>query len=99
MIKMQEEQNQIGTKQTKVELQLIPDEANVELSARKIIFSITCDGSKLTKADSGLVEEFQEEVWVTIKTTKADAGIVPNIDLSVHERCTTKMTKADSGIA
>jgi len=31
MINMQEEQNQIGTKQTKVELQIIPDEAKVEL--------------------------------------------------------------------
>ena len=96
---MQEDQNQIRTTQTKVELQIIPNEANVESSTGKIILSLTCDGSKLTKADSGLVEEFQEEVWVTVKTTKADAGIVPNIDLSVHERCTTKMTKADSGIA
>lgn len=96
---MQEDQNQIRTTQTKVELQIIPNEANVELSNGKIILSLTCDGSKLTKADSGLVEELQEEVWVTVKTTKADAGIVPNIDLSVHERCTTKMTKADSGIA
>jgi hypothetical protein len=99
MINMQEEQNQIGTKQTKVELQIIPDEAKVELCARKIIFSITCDGSKLTKADSGLVEEFQEEIWVNAKITKAESGQIPDIDVSVHERCGSKLTKADSGIA
>ena len=94
---MQEEEKQIGTTQTKVDLQIIPSEANSESCAGKLILSITCDGSKLTKADSGRVEEFQEEIWVTIKSTKADAGILPDIDLSVHERCTTKMTKADSG--
>jgi hypothetical protein len=94
---MQEEQNQIGTTQTKVELQILPDETNIESTAGKIILSITCDGSKLSKVNSRLVEEFHEEVWVTIKTTKADAFIIPNIELSVHEKCTTKMTKADSG--
>ncbi len=112
---MTEEKNQSEKTQTIVELQVLPcanevaqTKQNVEVlnhenqddpPCGKIILTVTCNGSKLTKADSGLVEEFQEEVWVTVKTTKADAGIVPNIDLSVHERCTTKMTKADSGIA
>ena len=103
---MHEEKNQIGNTQTKVELQIIPCETKNEQVKNhqsqhdcggKLILTITCDGSKLTKADSGRLDDYQEEVWVTLKTTKADAGRMPDIDLSIHEKSSTKMTKADSG--
>ena len=103
---MHEEKNQIGNTQTKVELQIIPCETKNEQVKNhqsqndcggKLILTITCDGSKLTKADSGRLDDYQDEVWVTLKTTKADAGRMPDIDLSVHEKSSTKMTKADSG--
>ena len=110
---MTEEKNQNGNTQTKVELQVIPCANNVALNKQnvevlnhesqndhctgKLILTITCDGSKLTKADAGRFNEVQEELWVTLKTTKADAGKLPDIDLSIHERCGSKLTKADSG--
>jgi len=96
---MQNEQNQNCKTQTKVELQIIPNTNQSENNdcAGTILLSVTCDGSKLTKADSGRLDDYQEEVWVTLKTTKADAGRMPDIDLSIHERTSTKMTKADSG--
>lgn len=96
---MQNEQNQNCKTQTKVELQIIPNNNQSENNdcAGTILLSVTCDGSKLTKADSGRLDDYQEEVWVTLKTTKADAGRMPDIDLSIHERTSTKMTKADSG--
>lgn len=107
-IKMTEEKNNVGTTQTKVELQIIPCEPkDVQTKDHisqddgcngKLILSITCDGSKLTKADAGRFSEYQEEIWVTVKSTKADAGKMPDIDVSIHERCGSKMTKADSGI-
>ena len=92
---MHEEKNQIGNTQTKVELQIIPFETKNEQvknhqsqndCSGKLILTITCDGSKLTKADSGRLDESQEEIWVTLKTTKADAGKIPDIDLSIHEK-------------
>jgi len=101
---MHEEKNQIGNTQTKVELQIIPCETKNEPIKNhqsqndcggKLILTITCDGSKLTKADSGRLDEYQEEVWVTLKTTKA--GRIPDIDLSIHEKCGAKLTKADAG--
>lgn len=109
---MTEEKNQSEQTQTKVELQVIPcankialDKQNVEILNHvsqddpcigKIILTITCDGSKLTKADSGCVSEFTEEVWVTAKVTKAESGQIPDVDVSIHERCGSKLTKADS---
>ena len=65
----------------------------------KIILTVTCDGSKLTKADAGYNAELTNEIWVTAKVTKADAGIIPDIDVNIHERCGSKLTKADSGKA
>ena len=115
IINMHEEKNKIEKTQTRVELQIIPCEKNVALDkqakvlnhenqddlpcAGKIILNITCDGSKLTKADSGYNSELTQEVWVTLKVTKADAGITPEIDVNVHEKCGSKLTKADAGIA
>lgn len=103
---MHEEKNQIGNTQTKVELQIIPCEPKNEQNRNhqtqhecggKLILTITCDGSKLTKADSGRLNDYQDEVWITLKTTKADAGRMPEIDLSIHERCGAKLTIADAG--
>lgn len=97
---MQDQQNQNCKTQTKVELQIIPNTNQSENNdcAGTILLSITCDGSKLTKADAGRFNEINEEVWVTLKTTKADAGRMPDIDLSIHEKCGSKLTKADSGL-
>ena len=97
---MQNEQNQNCKTQTKVELQIIPNNNQTENNdcAGTIMLSITCDGSKLTKADAGRFNEISEEVWVTLKSTKADAGRMPDIDLSIHEKCGSKLTKADSGL-
>ena len=112
---MTEERNKIEKTQTKVELQIIPCEKNVAIDKQavvlnhenqddppcggKIILNITCDGSKLTKADSGYNSELTQEVWVTVKSTKADAGMMPEIDVNVHEKCGSKLTKADAGRA
>jgi hypothetical protein len=97
---MQNEQNQNCKTQTKVELQIIPNTNQTENNdcAGTIMLSVTCDGSKLTKADAGRFNEISEEVWVTLKSTKADAGRMPDIDLSIHEKCGSKLTKADSGL-
>ena len=111
---MTEEKKQCEQTQTKVELQVIPcankvaqDKQKVKVldhesqddpCTGKIILTVTCDGSKLTKADSGRVSEFTEEVWVTAKVTKAEFGQIPDIDVSIHERCGSKLTKADVGI-
>lgn len=97
---MQNEQNQNCKTQTKVELQIVPNNNQTENNdcAGTIMLSVTCDGSKLTKADAGRFNEISEEVWVTLKSTKADAGRMPDIDLSIHEKCGSKLTKADSGL-
>jgi hypothetical protein len=97
---MQNEQNQNCKTQTKVELQIIPNNNQSENNdcAGTIMLSVTCDGSKLTKADAGRFNEISEEVWITLKSTKADAGRMPDIDLSIHEKCGSKLTKADSGL-
>ena len=111
---MTEEKNQIERTQIKVELQVIPcankvayEKQKVEVldhesqddpCTGKIILTVTCDGSKLTKADSGRVSEFTEEVWVTAKATNVDASKIPDIDVNIHERCSSKLTKADCGI-
>jgi len=65
----------------------------------KIILNITCDGSKLTKADAGYNTEATQEIWASVKLTKADAGRIPDILVDVHEKCGSKLTKADSGKA
>ena len=110
---MTEEKNQIEKTQTIVELQVLPcanevahTKQNVEVlnhenqddpPCGKIILTVTCNGSKLTKADAGYNAEFTQEVWAGAKVTKADAGRMPNIEVNVHERCGSKLTKADSG--
>ena len=112
---MTEEKNQIERTQIKVELQVIPcankvaheqqevkimnHESQDDPCAGKIILNITCDGAKLTKADAGYNAELTQEVWVTVKYTKADAGMMPEIDVNVHEQCGAKLTKADAGRA
>ena len=98
---------------TKVELQVVPcankvshERQNVEIMNHesqddpcigKIILTVTCDGSKLTKADAGRFNEFQEEIWVTAKVTQSDRTKMPELDVNVHERCGAKLTKADAG--
>jgi hypothetical protein len=112
---MNQELNPCDKKQTKVELQVSPcvksiahDKQNVSVMNHesqddncngKIILTVTCDGAKLTKADAGRLEEYQEEVWVTAKVTNTDKGKLPDVDVSVRERCGSKLTKADSGLA
>lgn len=109
---MTEEKDQIGKAQTRVELQVIPcaikvthekatvlnHESQDDPCVGKIILNVTCDGSKLTKADSGRASEFTHEVWVAAKVTKANEGNLPEIDVNIHEKCGSKLTKADSGI-
>lgn len=96
---MHEEKNQNCKTQTKVELQVNPNNKQLENGcAGTIMLSVTCDGAKLTKADSGRFNELVEEVWVTAKVTKAESGQIPDIDVSIHERCGSKLTKADAGI-
>lgn len=110
---MTEEKNQSEQTKIKVELQVVPCannlaryKQNVEVlnhesqddgCTGKIILTITCDGSKLTKADAGHNLETQQEVWVTAKVTKAETGNIPDIDVNIHEKCGSKLTKADSG--
>lgn len=94
---MHEEKNQSCNTQTKVELQVIPNNESKADCGGKLILTITCDGAKLTKADAGYNSEFTQEIWAGAKVTKADAGRMPDIDVSVHERCGSKLTKADSG--
>lgn len=85
---MNETNNQTDKLQTKVEV--LHEEG-------KINVTITCNGSKLTKADSGRFSEISEEIWTSVKSTKADAGKIPDIDISIHERYGAKTTKADAG--
>ncbi len=95
---MHEEKNQNCNTQTKIEVQVIPNIESKTDCGGKIILSITCDGSKLTKADAGYNSELTQEIWVTTKMTKADSGKIQDIDVNVHERCGSKLTKADSGL-
>ena len=110
---MTEEKNQNAKTQTIVELQVLPcanevakAKQNVEVlnhenqddpPCGKIILTVTCNGSKLTKADAGYNAEQTYEIWAGAKLTKADAGKMPDIDVSVHEKCGSKLTKAASG--
>ncbi len=111
---MTEEKNQIENTQTIVELQVVPcnnknaaNTQNVKAQnhenqddpcGSKIILTVTCNGSKLTKADAGYNSELTQEIWVSAKMTKADSGKISDIDVNVHERCGSKLTKADSGL-
>lgn len=109
---MTEEKNQNEKTQTIVELQVLPcankvaqakqnvdvlNHENQDDPCGKIILTVTCNGSKLTKADAGYNAEQTYEIWAGAKLTKADAGKMPDIDVSVQEKCGSKLTKADSG--
>ena len=87
---MTDEKSKTENTQTKVEVELNSNEG-------KMCVIVTCDGSKLTKADSGRYNELREEVWVSVKSTKADAGKFPDLDVSIHEKSESKVTKADAG--
>lgn len=106
------EKSKIEKTQTRVELQIIPSEKSLALdkqeevlsqekrdllNGNKIILAITLDGSKLTKADSGYNSELTQEVWANVKVTKADGERIPDIVVDVHEKCGSKLTKADAG--
>lgn len=102
---MTEEKNK-----TKVELQVIPcvksiatDKQIVEIlnhesqddgCTGKIILTITCDGSKLTKADAERFTEFQQDLFVTARITNSESCKFPNFDVSVQEKCNGKLIKA-----
>lgn len=106
---MHEEKHQNEKSQTKVELEIIESGSKAAnerdcktqdgATGGKIMVTVTCEGAKLTKADAGLVGEITQEVWVTAKITKADSGKLSEIDLNVHEKCGSKLTKADAGKA
>lgn len=111
---MQELERAIKEPRTKVEVQVLPcakkaahEKKEVEIlnhesqddpCAGKIILAITSEGSKLTKADAGRLVEFTEEVFVTAKITASEIGQLPNVEVSVSEKCGAKLTKADAGI-
>ena len=107
---MQEIEKAIKEPRTKVEVQVLPcakkatlEKQNVVLNhesqddpcAGKIILAITSEGSKLTKADAGRVIEFTEEVFVTAKITPSEIGQLPNVEVSVSEKCGAKLSKAE----
>lgn len=111
---MQEERKAIREPQTRVELQVLPcanktaqeyrkaeamnHESQDDPCAGKIILTVTCDGSKLTKADAGRLEEFTEEIFVSAKIASVEFGKMPGIDVNITEKCGAKLTKADAGI-
>lgn len=110
-----QEEKAIKEPQTRVELQVLPcaskatrehqnfaekeHENQEDPCIGKIILSVTCDGSKLTKADAGRLEEFTEEVFVSAKIASIEFGKMPNIDVNITEKCGAKLTKADAGKA
>lgn len=99
---------------TKVEVQVLPCDKKIlpdHAAARvmnhesqddpctgRIILTVESEGSKLTKADAGRLVEFTEEIFVTAKITASEIGQLPNVDLTVSEKCGAKLTKADAGI-
>lgn len=105
------EEKAIKDTRTKVELQIIPctnkvahdkpgaavlnHESQDDPCAGKIILSITCDGSKLTKADAGYNVEAEQEIWVTTRINKAPENKLPELELIINEKCSSKVTKAE----
>lgn len=108
---MNEAKNQTEQSQTKVELQIIPcvksiteaktaevmNHESQDDCVGKIILTVTCDGSKLTKADAGKVTEQHQDIWVTAKVSANEISNIPNIDVSIHEQNGAKLTKCDAG--
>jgi hypothetical protein len=101
---MTEDKSQNEKTQTIVEFQITPVQKNLvsenqdNACYEKITVTVTCNGSKLTKADSGFTEEVTQEVWAKAKMTNSEAGKYPEIDIDVHEKCDSKTTKADAGL-
>lgn len=111
---MQELEKAIKEPRTKVEVQVLPcankiiadhaaskamnHESQDDPCAGKFILTVETEGSKLTKADAGRLIEFTEEIFVTAKITPSEIGQLPNVDITVSEKCGAKLTKADAGI-
>jgi len=111
---MQEVEKAIKEPRTKVEIQVLPCAKNAipdHQAARvmnhesqddpctgSILLTVTSEGSKLTKADAGRLVEFTEEVFVTAKITPTESSKLPNVEVTVSEKCGAKLTKADAGI-
>lgn len=111
---MQTEKTIIKEPQTKVEVQVLPcaaksipdheaarpmnHESQDDPCIGSILLTVTSEGSKLTKADAGRLVEFTEEVFVTAKITPTESNKLPNVEISVSEKCGAKLTKADAGI-
>ena len=90
---MTEEKNQSEKSQVKVELQIIPCDKNVALDKQNVEVlnhenqdDPPCNGKIILTVTTD-----------TTKSTKADSGKIPDVDVSIHERCGSKLTKADSG--
>lgn len=111
---MNEERNAIKEPQTRVEVQVLPcttkaipdhqaarvmdHESQDDPCAGSIVLTVTSEGSKLTKADAGRLVEFTEEVFVTAKIIPTESSKLPNVEVTVSEKCGAKLTKADAGI-
>lgn len=105
------EEKAIKDNRTKVELQIIPcskkvvhdkpgaavldHESQDDPCTGKIVLTITCDGSKLTKADAGYHVEAEQEIWVTTRINKALENKIPELELIINEKCSSKVTKAE----
>ncbi len=75
--------------QTKIDVQVNQKERG------NVSVSVTCNGSKLTKADSGRASEFTDELFISTKISFVEH--VPTIEASVSEKHGSKLTKADAG--
>lgn len=100
---MTEDKNQLDETKTIVGLEITPFDndkvyENQNDFYKKITLTISCNGSKLTKADAGFDLETTQEVAASVKLTKADAGRLAEIDVKVNEKCGAKLTKADAGL-
>jgi len=111
---MQEVEKAIKEPRTKVEVQVLPcankivadhaaskamnHESQDDPCTGRIILTVESEGSKLTKADAGRLVEFTEEVFVTAKITPTESNKLPNVEVTVSEKCGAKLTKADAGI-
>ena len=78
---------------TQVDLNITPKNENGTIS-----LSVKTNHSKLTKADSGRMDSFTEEIFVSAKISFSERDRLPIIETSVSEKCGSKLTKADSGL-
>ena len=100
---MQEVEKAIKEPRTKVEVQVLPcankivadhaaskamnHESQDDPCTGRILLTVESEGSKLTKADAGRLIEFTEEVFVTAKITPIESNKLPNVEISVSEKC------------